>query len=110
MKRTLLDLTDDDPITLSEASKVVLKGAVTVSTLRAEVRRGNLEVERIGKNLFTTKGYIKAMRDRCRVTPQAAAPLSQADRSVVDKVSELKRVAKALIDSSKRRSRASPDG
>lgn len=64
--RELSDIEDDDPITLAEASHLVLRGAVTVSTLRAEVRRGNLTVERIGKNLFTTRAYIKQMRERCR--------------------------------------------
>ncbi|SMH36041.1 hypothetical protein SAMN02982922_1680 [Mesorhizobium australicum] len=64
--RDLSDIEDDDPITLTEASEVVLRGAVSVSTLRAEIRRGNLSVERIGKNLFTTRTYIKQMRERCR--------------------------------------------
>ncbi len=62
--RRLQDIQDDDPITLSEASEIVLRGAVSVATLRAEIRRGNLAVERIGKNLFTTRAYIKQMRAR----------------------------------------------
>ena len=45
------DLIDTDPITLTEASRVVLRGVVSVSALRSEVRRGNLAVEKIGKNL-----------------------------------------------------------
>lgn len=68
MTRALADLLDTDPITLTEASEVVLRGAVSVSTLRAEVKRGNLTVERIGKNLFTTPAYIREMRERCRDT------------------------------------------
>lgn len=67
MSRARHEILDDDPITLTEASEVVLSGAITVSTLRAEIRRGNLTVERIGKNLFTTPAYIKQMRERCRV-------------------------------------------
>lgn len=66
---TRVDLIDTDPITLSEASKVVLRGVVTVSALRAEIRRGNLAVERIGKNLYTTPAAIREMRDKCRVMP-----------------------------------------
>jgi len=53
------DLIDTDPITLSEASRVVLRGVVSVSALRSEVRRGNLAVERIGKNLYTTPAAIR---------------------------------------------------
>lgn len=61
------ELLDTDPITLTEASELVLRGVVSVSTLRAEIRRGNLVVERIGKNLFTTPAAIREMRERCRV-------------------------------------------
>lgn len=47
---------DDDPITLETASKIVLRGAVTVSTLRAEAKRGNLAVEKIGKKRQGSSG------------------------------------------------------
>ena len=60
MSRALEAIAADDPITLAEASDVVLRGAVSEQTLRAEARRGNLEVERLGKNLFTTPNYMKA--------------------------------------------------
>ena len=66
---TRADLLDSDPITLVEASKLVLRGIVSVSALRAEIRRGNLAVERIGKNLYTTPAAIREMRDKCRVMP-----------------------------------------
>lgn len=63
------DLLDSDPITLTEASKLVLRGIVSVNALRAEIRRGNLSVERIGKNLYTTPAAIREMREKCRVMP-----------------------------------------
>jgi hypothetical protein len=81
MTRVLADLRDDDPITLAEASELVLRGAVTVSTLRAEVRRGNLAVERIGKNLFTTPAYIREMRARCRVQKSRPDSISERTRA-----------------------------
>lgn len=61
------DLKDDDPITLKEASEVLLRGIVSISALRSEIRRGNLIVERIGKNLFTTPAHIREMRRRCQI-------------------------------------------
>lgn len=67
MRRDHDDLLDTDPITLGEASKLLLRGIVSVSALRAEVKRGNLAVERIGKNLFTTPAAIREMREKCRV-------------------------------------------
>lgn len=75
-RRAASDLIDTDPITLTEASSVVLRGAVSVSALRAEIRRGNLVVERIGKNLFTTPAAIREMREKCRVRPHHLASTS----------------------------------
>jgi len=63
------EILDTDPITLVEASKIVLRGIISVSALRAEIRRGNLSAERIGKNLYTTPAAIREMRDKCRVMP-----------------------------------------
>lgn len=64
-----MEILDNDPITLAEASKVILRGRVTISALRAEIRRGNLTVEKIGKNLYTTPAAVREMRERCRVKP-----------------------------------------
>lgn len=66
---TAVDIGEDEPVTLAEASRVILRGVVTVSALRAEIRRGNLMVERIGKNLYTTPAAIRDMRSKCRVQP-----------------------------------------
>jgi hypothetical protein len=105
--RPLAAIEDDDPITLAEASEVVLKGAISEATLRAEIRRGNLIVERIGKNLFTTPAYIKRMREKCRV--QSSRPDSTSARTKaanesgssgtgtgIDELAVLKATAKAL--------------
>lgn len=67
--RALADLMDTDPITLREAASIILRGVVSESALRAEIKRGNLAVERIGKNLFTTPAAIREMREKCRVMP-----------------------------------------
>lgn len=68
-KPAAVDIGDDEPVTLAEASRIILRGIVSVSALRAEIRRGNLAVERIGKNLFTTPAAIREMRSKCRVMP-----------------------------------------
>jgi hypothetical protein len=106
MTRALADLLDTDPITLTEASEIVLRGAITVSTLRAEIKRGNLAVERIGKNLFTTPAYIREMRERCRVqqnrhdsTSARTRPEpsgSSATETATDELAALRATAKAL--------------
>lgn len=100
---TRADLIDTDPITLSEASDL-LRGIVTVAALRAEVKRGNLAVERIGKNLFTTPAAIREMRERCRVKPslpasisdQTTEPGSSATKDIASERAALKATAAAL--------------
>lgn len=101
------EILDDDPITLGEASRVVLRGRVTVSALRAEIRRGNLAVEKIGKNLYTTPAAVREMRERCRVKPspqgsipeKTSAATSSGSSATTGKTNELDallQTAKAL--------------
>lgn len=103
---TRADLIDTDPITLTEASRVVLRGVVSVSALRSEVRRGNLAVEKIGKNLYTTPAAIREMRDKCRVQqnlPDSTSdgtgkqsPGLSATATKTDELAALKATVKAL--------------
>jgi hypothetical protein len=116
--RPLAAIMDDDPITLAEASEVVLRAAVSEQTLRAEARRGNLQVERLGKNLFTTPNYIKAWRNRCRVqqnrpdstsakTKAVGGSGSSATAIATDEQAVLRGIAKALKNGSLNTSRKS---
>lgn len=110
MSRARADIEDDDPITLETASKVVLCGAVTVSTLRAEIKRGNLGALRIGKNLFTTPADIREMKNRCRVQsnrPDSTSETTAGERSgssaikdEIDELAALKGIATALTNGS----------
>lgn len=110
MSRARVDIEDDDPITLETASKVVLCGAVTVSTLRAEIKRGNLGALRIGKNLFTTPADIREMKNRCRVqlnrqdstseTTAGERSGSSATKDATVALAALKATATALINGS----------
>jgi hypothetical protein len=105
--RPLSAIAADDPITLAEASEVVLKGACSEQTLRAAARRGNLQTERLGKNLFTTAAYIKAWRKECRVQQSRPASISErtsagersgssATATATDEQAALKGIATAL--------------
>ena len=106
MTKPARELFDSDPITLTEASQVVLRGVVSVSALRAEIRRGNLAVERIGKNLYTTPAAIREMREKCRVkqhhhdstseTTKAATSGSSATTARIDELAALKASVTAL--------------
>jgi hypothetical protein len=64
------DFSDDEPITLAEACQHIFKGRITPDTLRAEAKRGRLEIERIGRQDFVTIAGIREMRKKCRTAPQ----------------------------------------
>lgn len=74
-------MTDDDPITLKDACEKFFAGAFTIATLRAEHRRGNLEVYRIGKRDFTTLRDLREMQRKCRVAHKAPVSISTHDES-----------------------------
>ncbi len=110
------DLLDTDPITLTEASEIVLRGIVSVSALRTEISRGNLSAERIGRNLFTTPAAIREMREKCRVqNPQdstsgktvVATSGSSETKTATDELAALKASVTALKSGSLSTSRKS---
>lgn len=82
-------MTEDDPVTLSDACKAVFGDKVKPSTLRAEASRGRLDLFRIGKRDFTTIRSVREMIEKCRVadrrrgfisTKREAPGLSATDR------------------------------
>lgn len=62
--------------TLEDAADRFLGGAVTASTLRAEISRGNLAAAKIGRRYFVTEADIKVMIERCRAPAKAPASIS----------------------------------
>jgi hypothetical protein len=61
----------DAPISLRETCERVFNGAISVATLKAEARRGNLVISKIGRAYFTTEQAIQDMITKCRVLAQA---------------------------------------
>jgi hypothetical protein len=55
------------PITLKDACRDVFKDAISVATLMAEHRRGNLVIYKIGRQYFTTSAELKQMLKKCRM-------------------------------------------
>lgn len=66
-------LPDDEPLTLTEACKVIFKGAIGPDTLMAEAARGRLTMEKIGRRWFVTPAAIREMRKKCEVAQPAKA-------------------------------------
>ena len=67
----LKHVSDDEPISLREASKL-LRGLVGERALRAAAESGELVAERLGgrKRWVTTQRHIREWRERCRVSAQ----------------------------------------
>lgn len=57
----------DQPISLADVCAEIFGGSITPSTLKAEQRRGNLVVSKIGRKYFTTRAHVEAMIEKCRV-------------------------------------------
>jgi hypothetical protein len=57
----------DVPIALKDACRVVFNDAISVATLMAEHRRGNLVIYKIGRQYFTTLNEVNAMMEKCRM-------------------------------------------
>ena len=57
----------DVPITLKDACRDVFKDKISVATLMAEHRRGNLVIYKIGRQYFTSLNELNAMLANCRV-------------------------------------------
>ncbi len=73
-------LSNDAPITLTEAAETLLRGLVTASTLRAAAERGELTTERLGRRLVTTPASVRDWRRRCRVSAEGRTSTSSDGR------------------------------
>jgi hypothetical protein len=68
----LQDMPPGQPLTLAEAARLFLpEGALTEVSLKAEHRRGNLAIAKVGRAYFTTPADVMTMVEKCRVKAQA---------------------------------------
>jgi hypothetical protein len=63
-------ISEDQLLTLEHAAEIFLGSRKHVSTLRAEIQRGNLAVSKIGRSYWTTLGRLKQMDAKCLVEVQ----------------------------------------
>ena len=69
---------DTRPMTLEVACEQEFAGAIKPASLKAEARRGNLTLIKIGRRYFVTKEALREMQEKCRVT---VAPRESASGS-----------------------------
>lgn len=62
----------DKPMLLKKAARVAFPdGSMTVSGLRNEIRKGNLEASKVAGRIWTTLNKIERMMTRCSITEAA---------------------------------------
>jgi hypothetical protein len=66
-------MNDDDLITLKDASEIVFGGRISITTLKDQWRRGNLELSKIGRSYFASVADFKGLKTKCLVEAPALA-------------------------------------
>jgi hypothetical protein len=84
----------DTPIPLKDACERHFSGTISVATLKAEHKRGNLEISKIGRQYFTTLNQIRKMIKKCRVV--VSPPVSRQWMGDPDELERRKAVRVAL--------------
>jgi hypothetical protein len=76
-----VNISDDEPITLKEASEIFFRGRRSPAVLKTQAEAGNLAVSKIGGKYFTTITDLKVMVEKCRV--KAEAPISGSTKAAI---------------------------
>ena len=62
------NIDSDKPLPLDMAARVAFPdGSMTVSGLRNEIKKGNLQASKVAGRIWTTLGNIKRMMERCQI-------------------------------------------
>ncbi|MBG0508918.1 hypothetical protein I3J13_09090 [Agrobacterium sp. MOPV5] len=95
----MVEVGDDDLVTLNEACELFFGGRLSKSALRLEASRGNLEIIRIANKDFVTRNGIKRMIDRCRLpVKDDTGTKSESDRGLTAQSAARLRLAKMKED------------
>jgi len=109
------DLPDDAALTLSQACFIFFPDVtgsgtpiISPSSLRAERRRGNLKITRVGKKDLVTAGAVREMMKKCHDQPRelgsTSTPKSGSGSSETDRSRDALAAAKAISQELKRNS------
>ncbi|MGY3589023.1 hypothetical protein ACVIGB_002022 [Bradyrhizobium sp. USDA 4341] len=72
----------DRPVSLKQACEQIFANEISVATLKAEHRRGNLDLFKIGRQYFTTRRDIAAMKEKCRLPSKAGSHANPTDSRI----------------------------
>ena len=86
---------DDDPLPLDDACRMFPQARLTPSALRAEARRGRLDIFRLGRRDCTTAASMREMVRKCQDAARLRA--STSTESATSGLSETDRVSSAQV-------------
>lgn len=89
---------DETPFSLEEACKVLLRNAARPCTLRAEIRKGELEAENWGRGYRVTPRMIREWRERKRVPAKAVPTPKQPAGRTAHSHEERAKAARAHLE------------
>lgn len=72
--RSFEELPPDQPLSLKAVCEIVFGNSISPATLKAEHRRGNLDLFKIGRAYFTTRRHVEAMIEKCRLVSFPSGP------------------------------------
>ncbi|SHG73143.1 hypothetical protein [Bradyrhizobium erythrophlei] len=91
----------DAPLPLSDACEIYFSGRISVATLKAEQKRGNLEIYKIGRQYFTSFNQIKVMMEKCRLPSESRR--ANAHERLTEEAKARVALASALLTAKKLR-------
>jgi hypothetical protein len=66
-------MNDETLLTLKDASEILFQGKISPEVLKAEWRKGNLELSKIGRSWFAPVSAFRELVAKCRVEAPARA-------------------------------------
>jgi len=104
---SLSELPDDVPLSLKEVCEQIFGGSISVASLMIEHKRGNLQINKVGRKYFTTPADLRSMYVKCRVAIPPHVPFprvggaNQEDRARIEAAREALKLTLKRLKSKK---------
>lgn len=90
------DITDDTPLTLKDACRIIFRDAIKPASLRSAADKGHLHMVRVGRTDFVTPAAIKEMMVRqCQEKDSPRAAISERTKRSGSSETDRKQSAQA---------------
>jgi hypothetical protein len=95
----MMDITDETELTLAEACRIFFRDKIKPASLRAEAKRGDLAIIRVGRHDFVTPAAIRDMRAKksCQESVNRPGSTSERTRAPGSSVTDRSQSAQAAV-------------